>query len=494
MRSASEAVRRVLRAKPAGFRPIALIALLAPLAFTGCVSNQAGMKTARLASRAPAAPAGPDAYGYAPVKIAAFADGSHVALPSQKPDAARPAAATAAAPAAAAVPAAAVEPKDPAARRDPDAGNDSVQIAALAADVADRKAVIGPLAPASVPVPALETVPVPTSADVSAGSKSGRVASSLQAAATALNPVNSVPATIAAVAESADAVKVAAIATTGKAVDAVSERLGDTFGGRDTITGDAAIDRLIETSAAENGIPSELAYAVVRVESHYNPTAIGGGAYGLSQIKPATARGLGFSGPNSALYDPATNLRYGMKYLAGAWQKSGHDVCGTAMKYKGGHRTTRMSRAAAVYCANVKRHMAAIERRRGPMNAGTLLAANQRIEQIALASGAPRPLARGGVLVAGGKPAPESFASPARMAGIGGRTIVYDSAAPVVAASASTGTGGNTAAALVPAVSRSPQKKDEAFVLLNQKAGGRGGRVVGDAPRSPGDSAFGLTN
>ncbi len=60
---------------------------------------------------------------------------------------------------------------------------------------------------------------------------------------------------------------------------------------RDTITGDPKIDRLIEKAADENDIPRELAYAVVRVESHYNPRARGSGVYGLSQIKPATARG-----------------------------------------------------------------------------------------------------------------------------------------------------------------------------------------------------------
>lgn len=468
MRSASVTARRAPCAGSTGFRPITLIALLAPALFGGCVSNQAGMKAASLAPKAQApASAAPDAFGYAPVKIAAFADGSHIALPSQKPDAAKLAAAVAVPPADAA------RPQGPAAAGSP-ADQDNLQVAALAADVAERRSVIGPIVAPAPAVPALDAVPVPTSADsVTAGGKSGRVASSLQAAATVLNPVNSVPATIAAVARSADAVKVAAIETTGKAVDVISERLGDTFGGRDTITGDAAIDRMIETSAAENGIPSELAYAVVRVESHYNPTAIGGGAYGLSQIKPATARGLGFSGPNSALYDPATNLRYGMKYLAGAWERSGHDICGTAMKYKGGHRTTRMSRAAAVYCANVKRHMAAIERRRGPVNAGTLVAANQRIVQIAAASGtAARPLSEGGVLLAratkGEASAP--FAS-ARPAGAGGRSAAYDPTAPIPAA-ASPGLPG------VAALRGSAKAMDVSYVSAGGIPAMRSGRVA----------------
>lgn len=146
----------------------------------------------------------------------------------------------------------------------------------------------------------------------------------------------------------------------------------------DTITGDPKIDRMIEKAADDNDIPRELAYAVVRVESHYNPRARGSGVYGLSQIKPATARGLGFDGPAEALLDPETNLRYGMRYLKGAWEQGNGDVCQTAMKYKGGHRTTVMSKSASVYCSNVKRHMAAIRARKSPAMGGeapTLVAA-----------------------------------------------------------------------------------------------------------------------
>ena len=134
-----------------------------------------------------------------------------------------------------------------------------------------------------------------------------------------------------------------------------------------TISGSAAIDRMIEQHARENGLPPALAYAVVRVESRYNPRARGGSAMGLSQIKPATARSLGFSGPASALLDADTNLTFGMKYLKGAWEQGGHDVCKASMKYKGGHRTTRMTSAALRYCSAVKAHMAEVMRQRSRM-------------------------------------------------------------------------------------------------------------------------------
>ncbi|UIJ71403.1 lytic transglycosylase domain-containing protein [Aurantimonas sp. HBX-1] len=133
-----------------------------------------------------------------------------------------------------------------------------------------------------------------------------------------------------------------------------------------TISGSAALDQLIEKHAIQAGIPPALAYAVVRVESRYNPKAKGaGGVYGLSQIKPATARSMGFAGSPSDLLDADTNLTYGMKYLKGAWEQGGHDVCKTSMKYKGGHRTTRMSQSAARYCSAVKAHMAEVNKRRG---------------------------------------------------------------------------------------------------------------------------------
>ncbi|MCB8840122.1 lytic transglycosylase domain-containing protein [Aurantimonas sp. VKM B-3413] len=181
-----------------------------------------------------------------------------------------------------------------------------------------------------------------------------------------------------------------------------------------TISGSAAIDRLIEKHAKENDIPPALAYAVVRVESRYNPRAHGVGVYGLSQIKPATARSLGFSGPASALYDPDVNLTYGMRYLKGAWEQGGHDVCRAAMKYKGGHRTTHMSRAAARYCSAVKAHMAAIAQRRQKGDDGeskglldTLVAAVAPAEEPAeTASETPHAPARTKAAAAAKVPAP----------------------------------------------------------------------------------------
>ncbi|MBV6634899.1 MAG: lytic transglycosylase domain-containing protein, partial [Mameliella sp.] len=51
------------------------------------------------------------------------------------------------------------------------------------------------------------------------------------------------------------------------------------------------------------------------------PRAVGGGGrwFGLLQILPQTARTMGFQGKNSDLLDADTNLKYGLKYLKGAY-------------------------------------------------------------------------------------------------------------------------------------------------------------------------------
>ncbi|HWT31932.1 MAG TPA: transglycosylase SLT domain-containing protein [Propylenella sp.] len=117
-------------------------------------------------------------------------------------------------------------------------------------------------------------------------------------------------------------------------------------------------DALIARYAAEYGVPLPLAHAVVEKESGYNAKATGRGTVGLMQIKPATARGIGYTGSTAGLYDPATNLRWGMKYLGTAYELGGGDVCGTALRYQGGHRATRSTPMTEKYCAHLKAIMA----------------------------------------------------------------------------------------------------------------------------------------
>ncbi|MDX5594023.1 lytic transglycosylase domain-containing protein [Pseudovibrio sp. SPO723] len=115
------------------------------------------------------------------------------------------------------------------------------------------------------------------------------------------------------------------------------------------------IETLIKETAKKHGVPHELARAVVQVESSFNPSARGAaGEVGLMQIKPSTARGLGYRGSTKALYNPETNLEWGMKYLAGAHKKAGGDLCGTILRYNAGHYAKRMNKTSARYCQKVQ--------------------------------------------------------------------------------------------------------------------------------------------
>jgi soluble lytic murein transglycosylase-like protein len=126
-------------------------------------------------------------------------------------------------------------------------------------------------------------------------------------------------------------------------------------------TGSTKYSTIINSYAASYGVPVALANAVIRVESNYQPNTTGSaGEIGLMQIKFETARGLGYTGSRQALYDPDTNIRWGMKYLAGAHKLGNGTTCGTILRYNAGHGATRMNPVSANYCAKVKVQMASM--------------------------------------------------------------------------------------------------------------------------------------
>lgn len=116
---------------------------------------------------------------------------------------------------------------------------------------------------------------------------------------------------------------------------------------------------LIARHAARHGIPPALADAVVRIESRHNARARNGSNIGLTQISFATARRMGYAGSVEGLYDPDTNLGYGLRYLGDAYRLAGGDTCITVLKYQAGHGAKRMTSAAGSYCAKVRTHLAA---------------------------------------------------------------------------------------------------------------------------------------
>ncbi len=81
--------------------------------------------------------------------------------------------------------------------------------------------------------------------------------------------------------------------------------------------------RLINKYSAEYQVPPELVHRVVIRESRHRPGARNGPYYGLMQILPATARGMGYRGAPEGLLDAETNLKYAVKYLRGAYLVAG---------------------------------------------------------------------------------------------------------------------------------------------------------------------------
>jgi len=82
---------------------------------------------------------------------------------------------------------------------------------------------------------------------------------------------------------------------------------------------EGSMDGLIRHYASHYAVPEDLVRRVIVRESNYNAGARNGPYYGLMQISHATASGQGYRGAPAGLLDAETNLRYAVRYLAGAY-------------------------------------------------------------------------------------------------------------------------------------------------------------------------------
>jgi hypothetical protein len=115
---------------------------------------------------------------------------------------------------------------------------------------------------------------------------------------------------------------------------------------------------LIKQEAERTGLDPALVDAVIKVESDYRPDTIGAaGEIGLMQVRPSTARLLGFDGTDQELAEPATNIRLGVTYLAKAWSLAQGDLCRALMKYRAGHGEDRMTPLSVEYCRRAREHL-----------------------------------------------------------------------------------------------------------------------------------------
>jgi soluble lytic murein transglycosylase-like protein len=89
----------------------------------------------------------------------------------------------------------------------------------------------------------------------------------------------------------------------------------------------------ITAAAQANGLDPALLAGLIKQESGFNPHAgSGAGAQGLTQLMPATARGLGVSNP----FDPAQSIMGGAKYLKQQLDAFGGDVTKALAAYNAG--------------------------------------------------------------------------------------------------------------------------------------------------------------
>jgi soluble lytic murein transglycosylase-like protein len=95
--------------------------------------------------------------------------------------------------------------------------------------------------------------------------------------------------------------------------------------------------RMVDRYAQVYDVPASLIHRVIRRESGYRADARNGPYYGLMQILPQTAATMGHRGPASELLDADTNLRYGVKYLRGAWLVADGNADRAVMWYARGY-------------------------------------------------------------------------------------------------------------------------------------------------------------
>jgi soluble lytic murein transglycosylase-like protein len=159
-----------------------------------------------------------------------------------------------------------------------------------------------------------------------------------------------------------DAQKTASIARVRPALKATARKSMkgfDSIPAGNSVASAATYTTIVSRYAAAYGVPVSLAHAVISVESNYRPNIRGSaGEIGLMQIKPATARMMGYTGNTKGLFNPETNIKYGMKYLGLAHQLSGGTTCGTILRYNAGHAAKRMNPVSAAYCSKVKLRLA----------------------------------------------------------------------------------------------------------------------------------------
>jgi len=120
--------------------------------------------------------------------------------------------------------------------------------------------------------------------------------------------------------------------------------------------------REIAEASARYGVPEGLIWAVIRVESGFDPRAVSSkGARGLMQLMPETAALLGVRD----VFNPRENIHGGARHLRGMMDRFHYDLPMAIAAYNAGERPVAMFRGIPPYpetrdyVARVLRHYGA---------------------------------------------------------------------------------------------------------------------------------------
>ena len=131
----------------------------------------------------------------------------------------------------------------------------------------------------------------------------------------------------------------------------------------------AAYAEEVKAAAAEFGVEEAIVRAIMHAESAFNPNALSrAGAQGLMQLMPATAQRFGVVNA----YDPAQNIRGGVKYLSWLLKRFNGDLTLAAAGYNAGEGAVDRHKGVPPY-SETQRYVVRVaqlaERYRGHMAA-----------------------------------------------------------------------------------------------------------------------------
>lgn len=117
-----------------------------------------------------------------------------------------------------------------------------------------------------------------------------------------------------------------------------------------------SVVKMVHSEAQKLGIDPTFAKAIAMLESGFKCKVVSGdGAYGVMQIKYATAREVGYKGSRTGLKDCNTSIKYGMLYLKKALVKAGGNICVASNYYNRGLYSK--PKHDSDYCRKVRSNM-----------------------------------------------------------------------------------------------------------------------------------------